>query len=206
MTLVDLEAFRATQLVREPFDHLVVTGMLRPSASSAIRADFPEIREYGLLPAAAVKGGPSFHALLDEIRSDEFSAAFSEKFGLDLAQYPLMITVRGRCRAVDGRIHTDSEDKVVTALLYLNDGWSAEGGNLRLLRNPQNIDDVIAEVPPRAGTLVAFRRTDCSWHGHKPFEGERRYVMFNWMRHALAARREVARHHLSTWFKRLAHG
>ena len=40
---------------------------------------------------------------------------------------------------------------------------------------------MIAEVPPLAGTLLAFRRSENSWHGHKPFDGLRRAIMLNWM-------------------------
>jgi hypothetical protein len=32
------------------------------------------------------------------------------------------------------------------------------------------------------GTLLAFRRTDHSWHGHKPFVGERRMLQLNYLR------------------------
>jgi hypothetical protein len=81
----------------------------------------------------------------------------------------------------------------VTALIYLNDGWLDEGGRLRLLNGPDDIDDMIAEIPPLAGTLLAFRRSDNSWHGHKPFAGVRRAIMLNWMTNASAARRESAR-------------
>ncbi len=74
----------------------------------------------------------------------------------------LMVTLRSRCRLRDGAIHTDSALKQVTALIYLNDGWRDEGGRLRLLNGPGDIDDMIAEVPPLAGTLLAFRRSDNS--------------------------------------------
>jgi hypothetical protein len=63
---------------------------------------------------------------------------------------------------------------------------------------------VVAEVPPEAGTLVAFRRCDNSWHGHKPYAGERRYIMVNWMVRPQAAARELARHRLTARTKSLA--
>ena len=113
-----------------------------------------------------------------------------------------MITVRGRCQDRDGRIHTDSTAKLVTALLYFNDGWEAPGGRLRLLRRPDDLDDVIAEVPPDSGTLVAFRRSDRSFHGHEPFVGVRRYVMINWMASTLSAKRELLKHRISASAKR----
>jgi hypothetical protein len=74
---------------------------------------------------------------------------------------------------------------------------------LRLLRDSNDIESTIAEVPPNGGTLVAFKRTDNSWHGHKPFEGERRYVMFNWVVSRAALERELGRHKLSARIKRL---
>ena len=43
-----------------------------------------------------------------------------------------------------------------------DDGWEADGGRLRLLRRPDDLNDMIAEVPPTAGTLIAFRRSDRS--------------------------------------------
>jgi len=44
---------------------------------------------------------------------------------------------------------------------------------------------MIVEVPPSDGTLVAFKRSDNSWHGHKPFSGKRR-VGFDVLRLAFA--------------------
>ena len=62
---------------------------------------------------------------------------------------------------------------------------------------------MITEIPPLGGQLVAFRRTDKSWHGHHPFEGQRRYVMFNWLRSEAALAKNVGRHKLSAAIKRL---
>ena len=71
------------------------------------------------------------------------------------------------------------------------------------MRSADNIEDVIAEVPPDGGTPVAFKRTDNSWHGHHPFEGPRRYVMFNWVRSEAALKKNIGRHTLSARIKRL---
>jgi hypothetical protein len=112
-----------------------------------------------------------------------------------------MITVRGRCAAKDGRIHTDSSTKLITVLIYFNDQWEASGGRLRLLRSPTDLNDMIVEAPPDLGTMIAFRRSDKSFHGHEPYEGVRRYVMINWMTSDFAARRELFRHRFSAGAK-----
>ena len=114
-----------------------------------------------------------------------------------------MITLRSRCRLEDGKIHTDSLSKRVTALVYLEPEWPAIGGRLRFLRGSDSLDDMLTEAPPMKGTLLAFRRSDNSWHGHSPYEGVRRIIMLNWMVSPAAARRELRRHAVSAGIKRL---
>lgn len=200
--LLDLEALRQAPLTRDPFMFAVVPNFVRPDEARGVREDFPAIGQPGLLPLGATTYGPRFGALVEALRSREVARVFSEKFDIDLIGRPLMITVRGRCQEKDGRIHTDTETKLVTALLYFNEGWEAKGGRLRLTRGPNDLDDYIAEVPPEMGTLVTFRRSDKSFHGHEPFVGVRRYVMFNWMASGFAARSELLRHEVSAVAKR----
>ena len=114
-----------------------------------------------------------------------------------------MVTVRGRCQQKDGRIHTDTETKIITLLIYMNQSWDMDTGRLRLLRNADNLDDMITEVPPEWGTLLAFRRSDNSYHGHKPFVGERRTVQLNWVTDAGVVEHELARHRMSARLKQL---
>jgi SM-20-related protein len=111
--------------------------------------------------------------------------------------------VRGQVGSRDGYIHADSKTKLVTVLIYLNEEWEAAGGRLRLLRTPDNLDDMIAEVPPDSGTLLAFRVTPNSWHGHAPASGPRRVIQLNWVTDGDVVRREQARHSLSAKVKRL---
>ena len=203
MAQLDLEAFRAEALTTEPFKYLVVKNFVHPEVAEEIVKDFPEIAYPGLLPVEATQFGPKFRALIEELTSPEVAKAFGEKFGVDLSDKPTMVTLRGRCQEKDGRIHTDSEAKLVTALLYFNEDWEAGGGRLRLLRGPEDLNDVIAEVPPNMGTLVAFKRSDKSFHGHEPYVGVRRYVMINWMANSFAAQREIMRHKISAQAKKV---
>ena len=201
--LIDYRLFAAARLERDPFDYLVVPGFVPPPVAVAAAEAFPGPDLPGVLPAPAVAPNNAFGRLLTALRSEALTGAFAEKFGRALSTDRLMVTLRARTRPVDGRIHTDSATKVITALIYLNGAWSDVGGRLRLLRGPHDIDDMIAEVPPLAGTLIAFARSGNSWHGHKPFEGSRRAIMLNWMTDAATARREWRRHALSAGVKRL---
>jgi SM-20-related protein len=200
--MLDLERFRATPLTREPFEFLVVPEFVKPEARSAIDKDYPEVARAGSFPLGEVIYGPRFAKLIEEMRSEEFRKAFEEKFNIDLTNRPDMITVRGRCSEKDGKIHTDSDTKIVTILVYMNSAWEAPGGQLRLLRSGTNLEDVIFEVPPTEGTLLAFRRSNNSWHGHKPFAGPRRVIQFNWVTSEAVVRREQNRHRFSAWMKK----
>lgn len=203
--LIDFGAFARTPLIRDPFDHLVLPGFVPHATATAATEAFPGPDLPGVLPAPTTPPPDTFGDLLRMIRDPRTSEAFGEKFGLHLDPATLMVTLRARTRPIDGQIHTDSTSKVVTALIYLNTDWSDQGGRLRLLRGPNDIEDMVGEVPPVAGTLIAFRRTDRSWHGHKPFDGPRRAIMFNWMTDAAAARRELCRHAVSAGIKSLFH-
>ena len=95
-----------------------------------------------------------------------------------------MITIRKWSALKDGRIHNDGEAKICTALLYLNPSWggSEQGGRLRVLRGETDFENMALEVSPTYGSFFAFARTDNSWHGHKPFAGERRVIQVTWLR------------------------
>ena len=200
---LDMAAFRATQRESEPFEYLVVPGFVRADACARINADYPTISQRGSFPVSQLAFGPAFQEFLDELESDEFRTAFQEKFNIDLTGRPTTITVRGQCSSKDGQIHTDSLSKIITVLIYMNPAWEESGGRLRLLRSGDDLDDVIAEVPPNEGTMLAFRRADNSWHGHKPFSGPRRAIQFNWVTSEGNRRIAMLRHHLSAPFKRM---
>ena len=201
--LLDLERFAATPLVREPFDHLIVPGFLRSEALAPVAADFPTIEEGGSFPLTSLSYGPAFDRLVEELRAPRTAELVGSKFGIDLSDKPIMITVRGQSREKDGRIHTDSKSKLLTALLYLNEEWEQPGGRLRLLRRPDDFEDYVAEVPPQQGTLLLFHCAENAWHGHKPYVGRRRSLQINWMRRNSVAWREQARHRLSALAKNL---
>ena len=203
LSMLDLERFRNTPLTSEPFEFLIVPEFVRAEARLSIDKDYPEVTRPGSFPLREVTYGPGFATLIEQLRSDEFRQAFEEKFDVDLANRPDMITVRGRCSEKDGKIHTDSETKIITILIYMNPAWEPSGGRLRLLRSANNLDDVILEVPPTEGTLLAFRRSNNSWHGHQPFSGSRRVIQFNWVTSEAVVRREQNRHRLSAWMKKL---
>jgi len=69
MPLLDLEALQSAPLSREPFTFTVVRNAIRPADAAAIRDDFPEIEDSGLLPVEATHHGPLFRRLIEELES-----------------------------------------------------------------------------------------------------------------------------------------
>ncbi|ANJ67650.1 hypothetical protein A9404_09900 [Halothiobacillus diazotrophicus] len=199
--LVNLDALANAPLVREPFPHVVVRDFLPESVMADIDKDFPDVPKRGSFPMSELRSGPSFAQLVEYLESEAVAQAFSEKLGLDLTGKPTTMTIRGYSGEQDGRVHTDSRSKIVTVLLYLNSGWNSPDGRLRLLRS-DNLDDWFDEVPPDAGTLLAFVNTENAWHGHKPFVGQRRSIQLNWVVDEAAVRRSQWRHGLSARLKR----
>jgi SM-20-related protein len=209
MQFLDLEALSRAALQRAPYDYLVLPGFVRPEALPRVSADFPEVPGPGSHPPGELSIKGAFKDLIEELLSPEFQRAIEHKFGVDLHNRPTMYTVRGFIAERDGEIHTDSKSKIITVLLYLNEGWEADGGRLRVLRGPDDLDNFAAEVPPHGGFLLAFRRSDSSWHGHKKHTGPRRVIQLNWVMDQSVVDREQNRHRFSTrlkWATRLLFG
>ena len=83
----------------------------------------------------------------------------------------------------------------------MNETWDQPGGRLRLPRSTTDLNDIIVEVPPVAGMMLAFKRSHNSWHGHESFAGERRVIQFNWLTSQGNWQIAMLRHHTSASFK-----
>jgi SM-20-related protein len=203
LTLLDLDRLRAATLHREPFDFVVVANFIRADQVRPVVTDFPQIRGAGSFPVDTLASGPAFVRLVGELTGPALHHAIEQKFGVDLGGRPKLLTVRGRSDGKDGRIHTDSDSKIITLLLYLNESWEPAEGRLRLLRGPDDVENYALEVAPLAGTMLAFRRSDRSFHGHRPHCGERRVLQLNWVTDPAVVKRELGRHRWSSRLKAL---
>jgi len=198
-----LDALRDAAHVTDPFSFVYVPGFIAEDMRARVYEDFPLIDKAGSFPVDQLSFGPAFGALVAALESPELQAAVETKFGRSLAGRPTMVTIRGMGRERDGGIHTDSETKIITLLVYCNLRWDHEGGRLRLLRGPDDLSDYVLEIPPIDGNMVMFERSERSFHGHLPASESRRSVQLNWMVDREARDRELARHRRTAWIKRL---
>jgi SM-20-related protein len=181
MSILNIDALRAAPLQTDPFDFLVVPDFLGSAALAQVNKDYPAIDTAANHALENLSYGPAFETLMEELRGPSLATVMGEKFDMELDTLPTTVTVRKFCERTDGNIHTDHKSKVITVLVYFNEKWEHENGQLRLLRSADDIEDYAAQVPPLGGTLLAFRRTNHSWHGHTRFVGERRMVQVNYL-------------------------
>lgn len=198
---------RADTLVRnEPFHFVLAQGQLPGEAAEALRHDFPKYAGAGFFPYEEKDCGPSVNRLIGDLTDPAVASAVGTRLGIDnLGQYPTLVTL---CRALNkrhGTIHTDSRSKVATALLYLNESWpDTSDGCFRFLNRVDAIDDLAApEVKPLYGHFVVFKRADNSFHGHLPYEGERRVIQVAWLTSEEEKARKTQRGKFSRLFKKL---
>ncbi len=202
LSVIDLDKVYEATLKTLPYDYIIVSDFIRQEWKDRLLRSYPKIKSAGSFPLSSVSCDSEFMQLINEMNSAAFRHAIEEKFSLDLEGKPTMFTVRGKCRLKDGQVHTDSESKIITVLLYMNPSWGdQDGGRLRVLNSP-NIDDFASEIFPKIGELLIFRRCDHSYHGHLPFEGARQVIQMNWVTHQKFVDHEQKRHRLSAFFKR----
>ena len=199
----DFDKLSSTAAAAAPFPHLLCPNFIRTETLDAVHSDFPAVPEAGSFPLPSLHCQGAFAELVNEIRSVPMAEILADKLQSPIVSRPTMVTVRGFCRATDGKIHLDSGGKMVTVLLYLNKTWDDNtGGRLRLLNNGDNLDDYFLETPPGNGALLAFRCDNNAWHGHLPYTGERRSIQLNWVVSATYQRREAVRHRISAALKK----
>ena len=165
MTALDLGKIDDVTLQRDPFDYISIPGFINPGALDAINRDYPHIDSPRNIPLEELEYGGAFSSFIDEINSHVFEKKISDKFGVNTIGKPKDITIRGFSEITEGDIHTDAPRKVITVLVYFNKTWPHKDGRLRLLRSATDIEDYSEEIAPEKGNLVAFRRSDCSFHG-----------------------------------------
>jgi hypothetical protein len=198
---------RADTLVRsEPFRFLIAHGQLPAESTDALNDDFPKYAGAGFFPYENKDCGPSINRLIAHLTDPAVATAVGAKLGIDnLGQYPTLVTLCSALNKRHGTIHTDSKSKVATALLYLNESWpNTSAGCFRFLKRIDSVDDIVApEVKPVYGNFVVFKRADNSFHGHLPFEGDRRVIQVAWLTSEDEKLRKTKRGKLSRLFKKI---
>lgn len=203
-SLLNLAALQATALEQSPYPYLVIKEFIDLDYQQAIIQSFPAIQKEGSFPLSAVQLSGAMADLIQALDSDALRSAIATKFAIDLDNRPSTITLRGYCTpSRDGKIHTDSKDKLITVLLYLgaDPAPNPSDGCLRILYNQHDLNHFAAEISPDFGHCVIFKVTEHGWHGFKPVRGIRRAIQLNYVVSSRAATKNIWRHKLAAFFK-----
>jgi len=200
--IIDFSAIEKTPVQKSPYPFFGIDNVFDIKKHQDLLQDFPSITSGGSFPLENIEIKGAMAQLIKDIESDEFRRVMGQKFDVELKDKPLIITARGFSRQKDGQNHTDSKTKLITVLLYVNDGWESPVGRLRML-NGDDIEDVAAEFSSSIGQMIAFKVTDNCWHGYHPYEGIRQSLQINYLVEEKYTSHHVYRHKLSAFIKRL---
>ena len=74
MSLIDNEKLRAAAVMSDPFEYLVVPGLIQGDALKAVLRDFPVMDRAGSVPLAALNCGPAFRELVEMLRGPDVAS------------------------------------------------------------------------------------------------------------------------------------
>lgn len=200
---INLENVKKAVVHNDPFPYTVIPNLIKAEYLSALVEAFPEVNHRGSIPVSAVASNVLFQEFIQELEGPALKNLIAQKFSINLTDKPAMTTLRGYTSQKDGRIHTDSTDKLMTVLLYMNANWKNDEGKLRILKNDHSLDDYVEEISAEAGTCLIFKVTPNCWHGHKPFSGKRQSLQLNYLRDDMTLNKNLTRHRFSAALKRL---
>ncbi|MGK4580698.1 2OG-Fe(II) oxygenase [Kitasatospora sp. HPMI-4] len=158
LTRDDLRELNRTQPDEDRFTKVVVDNPVKRFQMGSLWLS----RDGERLPAAE-ELAPVWSELLDELRGEEFTRRLGAELDLDLWSLPRDIGLFTHAPGEFISPHHDEPEKAITAVLYFNQDWPADGGGhfeVRETRDPRQAP--FRSLAPTAGTLIAF---DSSvWH------------------------------------------
>ena len=119
----------------------MVPGFLDTPSLEQVNGDYPTIDSAANHTLENLTYGATFKQLMQELQGSEFASVLGKHFDMDLVSLPTTVTVRKFCERTDGNIHTDHKSKIITVLVYFNEKWDNDAGQLRLLRSKDDIED-----------------------------------------------------------------
>jgi hypothetical protein len=199
---LDAAAIAVAPLRDDPYEFSYVDQALRPELRTEILGDAPRIPDRGSYGLPALRFGPHFGAVIQDLLTPQFRALVEHKFDMDLSGHPPVIVMMGNTTGHynEGHAHPDSKHKIVTVLLGFSREWPYERGRLRILRSPDR-EDFAFEFAPEYGKMIMFRVSDRSWHGFLPQKGPRMSLQLCFCDSEAYVRSEYIRHRVSAFAK-----
>lgn len=191
-----LEKIKNAPLIMEPFPHLHIEDVFPADFYKEIEKAIPERGYQSLEKARGVKGYPQRFvidapACVNWMTNGKLRALLDEKFGVTSSSDETLLI-----RDFPGYTiapHTDTPKKAVSALFYLPLNWTeAEHGTSIYKPKEEGYTDEqgvhgdrsnfveVWTAPGKPNSVFIFARTDNSFHGAEPYEGEDRRDILLW--------------------------
>ncbi|WP_447746418.1 polysaccharide pyruvyl transferase family protein [Pseudomonas nicosulfuronedens] len=189
-SMLDIRRIETAELRRSPFAWAQIDQLYDRQDAAELAATYPldhfkvvsgyggeKDYEYHARPlrplgsdeiAFAGSLSPAWQRLARTLGSAPYRAALSRLTGVDISNAPMEANVfhYGPCASLGA--HPDLSDKLVTHILYFNQGWDPrDGGCLDILRS-NDANDISATVVPEVGNSAVLVRSDDSWHAVSP--------------------------------------
>jgi len=173
------ESLHDLQLQETPYRYLQHNAsILHSDPLDRLCKNFPATDKIGHNDVKDVQLSQEWQAFRDEIYSPAYRKAMEHITGLSLSGYEVGIGIRESSKLSHGAPHSDVPRKKMTHLIYFNQEWPYNTGNLRVLRS-LNLNDVHDTITPLKGHGIIFVVSKHSYHGFEPFEGVRKAIQIN---------------------------
>lgn len=152
-----------------PKDGFKRIEVLDPNHEKQYAMNLLYLQENSEKSPAAADLSPEWTQLLDTLRGSEFFDWLEAGTGLSLRDLPTDIGIYTHNDGDYISVHKDKPNKAITAILYLNPEWPADGGGAYEVRKSSDSKvPPVREIAPTGGQFLAFPPTDHSWHSVSP--------------------------------------
>ena len=180
-TLLELTAIRGMALASRPYRWaLLAQTFTDPSSVRTLQESFPRdgftaiqsaglVKPYLLHGRALLGGGlpPLWGRLYEELTAPSYREALADCTGLRLDTLDVEFTLWRQPPGSFLGPHTDKPDKVLSHIIYFSDvRWPPSAGGCVRVLGSANLEDVVMQAPPHAGTSFVLVRSGNSWHGY----------------------------------------
>lgn len=148
---------------------------------------FPKTNKTGHNYVDEISLSKEWEDFTNEIKSDTYREAMEKITGLELLRYEVGIGIRTLSKISHGSPHSDVSRKKITHLIYFNEEWPHQTGQLRVLGS-KDLNDVRDTVSPVKGAGLIFVVSRNSFHGFESFEGERKAIQINFEKTGLLSK------------------
>lgn len=177
--IININQIYNTRLINDPFPHALVKDVIFESYKQELIKNFPKdlhtsekigdksykMHHKEFINPKSQEIGKNLHniwyQLYEEIMQEKYRSSISKLTKIDLDKASIGATFWEYDKDCFLSIHTDKKEKLVTHLIYLNEKWEGEGGELLLYDENKKVKSKIICEVENSPILITSEK---SWH------------------------------------------